>query len=121
MEKDDSDNHKNELIKEKITNNNEEILENEEEFISLINKLLQSEFEELFTNILNLPKIDFLGQLTSSVSFILSGQFSSEKLQNSKYASILNNTYHSFDKTYNKYMDELSEGWDKYNFEKIFV
>ena len=119
MEKDDSDNHKNELIKEKITNSNEEILENEEEFISLINKLLQSEFEELFTNILNLPKIDFLGQLTSSVSFILSGQFSSEKLQNSKYASILNNTYHSFDKTYNKYMDELSEGWDKYNFEKM--
>jgi hypothetical protein len=40
MEKDDSDNHKNELIKEKITNSNEEILENEEEFISLINKLL---------------------------------------------------------------------------------
>ena len=95
------------------------LLNNEQDFISIIKKLLESEFEELFPKILNLPKIDFLNQLTSNVSFILSEQFSPKIFDNDKCISLITSVCRSFDKIYNKYMEELSEGWDKYNFEKM--
>ena len=122
-------NNKNENENVDISNNNEtseekndiisKILKKEEEFISLIKKLLNSNFEELFPKILNLPKIDFLNQLTSNVSYILTEQFSSEIFDNDKSMSIITSTCRNFDKIYNKYMEELTEGWDQYNYEKI--
>ena len=118
-----------EIDNEHLQNNNQapdeksdiilKILENEKDFISHINKLFECEFEELFPKILNLPKIDFLNQLTSNVSLILSEQFSSEILDNEKCISLITTASHSFDKTYNKYMEELTEGWDLYNYEKL--
>ena len=95
------------------------IIENEQDFISLIKKIIESEFEELFPKILNLPKIDFLNQLMSNVTFILSEQFSTEILKEEKYISIINSIYKNFDKKYNKFTEELTEGWDLYNFEKM--
>ena len=95
------------------------LLNNEQDFISLIKKILKSEFEELFPKILNLPKIDFLNQLTSNVSFILSEQFTPKIFDNDKCMSLLTGVCRSFDEVYNRYMEELSEGWDKYNFEKM--
>ena len=122
-------NKKNEGENADITNNNEaleentdilsRLVKNEQEFINFINKLLESEFEELFPKILNLPKIDFLNQLTSNVSYILSEQYSKKIFDNDKLLSLITSTCRSFDKVYNKYMEELSEGWDKYNFEKM--
>ena len=95
------------------------LLESEEYFINIIKKILDFEFDNLFPQILNLPKIDFLNQLTSNVSIILSERFSKEILENEKCVSLITLTCHSFDKKYNKYLEELSEGWDKYNLEKI--
>ena len=40
------------------------LLENEQYFINIIQKILDFEFDNLFPQILNLPKIDFLNQLT---------------------------------------------------------
>ena len=120
---------KNEGENADISNNNEQLEENtdiisklvknEQEFINFINKLLESEFEEIFPKILNLPKIDFLNQLTSNISFILSELYSKKIFDNDKCMSLITTTCHSFDKVYNKYLEELSEGWDKYNFEKM--
>ena len=93
--------------------------ESEQELLSQIKKIFESEFEELFPKILNLPKIDFLNQLTSNVSSILSDQFSPKFLENEKNISLLTSISHSFDKTYNKHMEELTNGWDQYNLEKI--
>ena len=86
--------NKNEREKADISNNEEnkkekkdicsDLIQNQEDFISLIKKLLNCEFEDLFPKILNLPKIDFLNQLTSNVSFILTGQFSSKIFENEK-------------------------------------
>ena len=110
-------------FEEKIEEKKDDIISNliqkEEDFISLIKKIINSEFEDLFPQILNLPKIDFLNQLTSNVSFVLSEQFSSKVFENEKCMSIISSTYRSFDKTYNKYMEELTAGWDQYNYEKI--
>ena len=116
---------KNESEIANITNNSEKndsiskLLENEQEFINLINQIIDSEFDELFKKILNLPKIDFLNQITSNVSFILSEQFTPKIFENDKCVSIITSTLKGFDKIYNKYMEELSEGWDQYNFENI--
>ena len=104
---------------EQQLNNISNIIENEQDFISLIKKITESEFEALFPKILNLPKIDFLNQLMSNVTFILSEQFSTKILKEEKYISIINSTYKNFDKKYNKFTEELTEGWDLYNFEKM--
>ena len=108
-----------------ITNNNEKndpiskLIENEQEFVYLIKQIIDSEFDDLFKKILNLPKIDFLNQITSNVSFILSEQFTPKIFENDKCVSIITSTLKDFDKIYNKYMEELSEGWDQYNFENL--
>ena len=104
---------------EQQLNNISNIIENEQDFISLIKKITESEFEALFPKILNLPKIDFLNQLMSNVTFILSEQFSTKILKEEKYISIINSTYKNFDKKYNKFTEELTEGWDLFNFEKM--
>ena len=113
---DTSNNNKSSEQKQEIILN---ILENEQDFISLIKKIIDSEFEALFPKILNLPKIDFSNQLMSNVTFIISEQFSTKILKEEKFLEIINSTYKNFDKKYNKYIEELTEGWDLYNFEKI--
>ena len=120
---------KNEIQNTVISNKNQnieqepdnitELIGNEKDFISLVKSIIDIEFEELFPKILNLPKLDFLSQLTSNVNFILTQQFSSKILENEKCLLIINSTFRNFDKIYNKYMEELSEGWDQYNFENI--
>ena len=95
------------------------LLENEKDFITIIKKISDFEFDDLFPKILNLPKIDFLNQLTSNVTYILTERFSDSILENEKCLSLITSTCHSFDKKYNKYLEELSEGWDKYNLDKI--
>ena len=109
----------NSQISEEKTDTIQNLLENEQELLTHIKKIFESEFEELFIKILNLPKIDFLNQLTSNVTSILSEQFSSKILENEKFISLITSTCHSFDKTYNRYMEELTEGWDLYNLEKL--
>ena len=95
------------------------ILENEQYFIGIIKKILDFEFDDLFPQILNLPKIDFLNKLTSNVTLILSERFSQNILENEKCFSLITSTCHSFDKKYNRYIEELSLGWDKYNLDKL--
>ena len=97
----------------------EKLLENEQDFITIIKRILDFEFEKLFPKILNLPKIDFLNQLTSNVTIILSERFSNNILENEKCLSLITATCHSFDKKYNKYLEELSSGWDKFNLDKM--
>ena len=107
--KENADISKNNEISESNVDDISKLLNNEQDFISVIKKLLESEFEELFPKILNLPKIDFLNQLTSNVSYILSEQFSPKIFNNDKCMSLITSVCHSFDKIYNKYMEELSE------------
>ena len=124
--------NKNEKEKTDITENPEnqeeikddditKLLENEEDFITIIKRILDFEFDDLFPKILNLPKIDFLNQLTSNVTIILSERFSKNILENEKCISLITSTCHSFDKKYNKYLEELSEGWDKYNLDRMNI
>ena len=124
--------NKNEKEKPDITENPEnqeeikddditKLLENEEDFITIIKRILDFEFDDLFPKILNLPKIDFLNQLTSNVTIILSERFSKNILENEKCISLITSTCHSFDKKYNKYLEELSEGWDKYNLDRMNI
>ena len=110
------DNNKNLDEKDDILLN---LLKNENDFISYIKKILETEFEGLFSKILNLPKIDFLNQLTSNVTFVLFEQISSDIINSEKYISLITSTCHSFENNYNKYMEELTEGWDQYSFEKL--
>ena len=97
------------------------LLDNEKDFIDIIIKILNKEFDSLFPKILNLPKIDFLNQLTSNVTFILTERFSQKILENEKCISLITSTCHSYDKKYNKYTEELSKGWEQYNLNNINI
>ena len=122
-------NNKNKIEKTDISNKNQnseensdniqKLITNEKEFISLINKIIISEFEELFPKILNLPKLDFLNHLKLNVTLIISEQFSSKILENENFLSIINLTCQNFEKKYNIYIGELSGGWDEYNLDKV--
>ena len=78
---------------EQESDNITELIGNEKDFISLVKSIIDIEFEELFPKILNLPKLDFLSQLTSNVNFILTQQFSSKILENEKCLLIINSTF----------------------------
>ena len=112
-------NKEKEEISEEKKDTISKLLENEQDFIIIIKKIIDFEFDDLFPKILNLPKIDFLNQLTSNVTYILAERFSNTILENEKCLSLITSTCHSFDKKYNKYIEELSQGWDKYNLDKI--
>ena len=118
-EQKDSNNPENQENSEENKDTISKLLEDEQYFISIIKKISDFEFDDLFPQILNLPKIDFLNQLTSNVSIVLSERFSKNILENEKCVSLITLTCHSFDKKYNKYLEELSSGWDKYNLEKM--
>ena len=116
-----SDNKEKEENSEEKKDTISKFLENEQDFIIVIKKILDFEFDDLFPKILNLPKIDFLNQLTSNVTYILTERFSTSLLENEKCLSLITSTCHSFDKKYSKYLEELSQGWEKYNLNKMNI
>ena len=118
-EKEKTDNKEKEENSEENKDTISKLLENEQDFIIIIKKIIDFEFDDLFPKILNLPKIDFLNQLTSNVTYIMAERFSNTILENEKCLSLITSTCHSFDKKYNKYLEELSQGWDKYNLHKM--
>ncbi len=76
--------------------------------------LFQYIFSNIFPNILNLPRIDFINDLTSSVKAILEDQYSNNIYSNQKFFSSFLHINKNFEKKYNDYNQLLSTAWDNY-------
>ena len=87
----------------------------EKKFESNLEKLFQYIFLNIFPNILNLPRIDFMNSLQTSVKSILEEQYSSEIYSNEKFFSLFLSVNKIFEKKYKDYNQILSNAWDNHS------
>ena len=83
-------------------------------FESKIENLFQYIFLNIFPNILNLPRLDFMNSLMTSVKSILEEQYTNEIYSNEKFFSLFLSTNKIFEKKYKDYNQILSNAWDNY-------
>ena len=79
-----------------------------------VEKIFQYMFYNIFPNILNLPRIDFINSLASSVKAILEKQYSNKIYSNEEFFSLFFSVNKSFEKKYSQYNQLLSSSWDNY-------
>ena len=79
-----------------------------------LEKIFQYIFSNIFPNILNLPRIDFINIITTTVKAILEEQYSSEIYSNEKFFSLFLSLNKKFEKKYGEYNQILSSSWDIY-------
>ena len=87
----------------------------EKKFESNLEKLFQYIFLNIFPNILNLPRIDFMNSLMTSVKSILEEQYTSEIYSYEKFFSLFLSVNKIFEKKYKDYNQILSNAWDNYS------
>ena len=83
-------------------------------FSSGLEKIFQYIFCNIFPNILNLPKIDFLNMLSTTVKAILEEKYSSEIFSNENFFSLLLSMNKKYEKKYVEYSQALSLSWDNF-------
>ena len=86
----------------------------EKKFESNLEKLFQYIFLNIFPNILNLPRLDFMNSLMTSVKSVLEEQYSNEIYSNEKFFSMFLSVNKIFEKKYKDYNQILSNAWDDY-------
>ena len=105
-------------MEEKKLNNKIELFNkefsNHKIFEQNLEKIFQYIFSNIFPNILNLPRIDFINSLISSVKAILEEQYSSEIFSNQKFISLFLSFNKKYEKKYSEYNQLLSSSWDNY-------
>ena len=87
----------------------------EKKFEIILEKLFQSIFLNIFPNILNLPKIDFMNLLMTSIKSILEEKYTNEIYSNEKFFSMFLSVNKIFEKKYKDYNQILSNHWDNYS------
>ena len=87
----------------------------EKKFEINLEKLFQSIFLNIFPNILNLPKIDFMNLLMTSIKSILEEKYTNEIYSNEKFFSMFLSINKIFEKKYKDYNQILSNHWDNYS------
>ena len=80
-----------------------------------LEKLFQYIFLNIFPNILNLPRIDFMNSLMTSVKSILEEHYSDEIYSDEKFFSLFLSVNKIFEKKYKDYNQILSNAWDNYS------
>jgi hypothetical protein len=64
-------------------------IKDEYNFTKKIEILFEIQFQELFSKILSMPRLDFTKKLKSNISYILSEEYDPKIFQNNNYLSIL--------------------------------
>ena len=81
-------------------------------FENNLEKLFQYMFLNIFPNILNLPRIDFMNSLITSVKSILEEQYSNQIYSNEKFFNLFLSVNKTFEKKYKDYSQILSNAWN---------
>ena len=100
-------------LKSKLELFNEDF-SNKKNFELNLEKIFQYIFSNIFPNILNLPRIDFINSLTSTVKVILEEKYSDEIYSNEKFFSLFLSVNKKFEKKYSEYNQILSTSWNNY-------
>lgn len=79
-----------------------------------LEKLFSYIFSNIFQNILNLPRIDFINSLITTVKAVLEEQYTKEIYSNQRFLTLFVNLNKKFEKKYNEYNQLLSLSYENY-------
>ena len=79
-----------------------------------LEKLFSYIFSNIFQNILNLPRIDFINSLTTTVKAVLEEHYTKEIYSNQRFVTLFVNMNKKFEKKYNEYNQLLSLSYENY-------
>ena len=79
-----------------------------------LEKLFSYIFSNIFQNILNLPRIDFINSLTTTVKAVLEEHYTKEIYSNQRFVTLFINMNKKFEKKYNEYNQLLSLSYENY-------
>ena len=79
-----------------------------------LEKLFSYIFSNIFQNILNLPRIDFINSLTTTVKAVLEEHYTKEIYSNQRFVTLFVNMNKKFEKKYNEYNQLLSLSFENY-------
>ena len=89
-------------------------IKDEYNFTKKIEILFEIQFQELFSKILSMPRLDFTKKLKSNISYILSEEYDPKIFQNNNYLSILYKCSQKYNKKYNEIIVPLIEEFEKH-------
>ena len=84
-----------------------------------LEKLFSYIFSNIFQNILNLPRIDFINSLTTTVKAVLEEHYTKEIYSNQRFVTLFINMNKKFEKKYNEYNQLLSLSYENYQNELL--
>ena len=83
-------------------------------FTKKLDVLFDIQFLELFSKILNMPRLDFTKKITSNISYILSEEYDPKITENNEYITLLYNCSLKYNKKYNEIIIPLIESFEKH-------
>ena len=83
-------------------------------FTKKIDVLFDIQFLELFSKILNMPRLDFTKKISSNISYILSEEYDPKITENNEYITLLYNCSLKYNKKYNEIIIPLIEAFEKH-------
>ena len=86
-------------------------IKNERRFSEKIKNIFQSEFDEIFEDILTLSEEDFMSNIINNINQLLSDMYSEEAINDNTLTKILKNCENEFDDEYKYHYDILSKNW----------
>ena len=89
-------------------------LKDQNNFTKKIDVLFDIQFLELFSKILNMPRVDFTKKITSNISYILSEEYDPKIVENNDYIKTLYNCSLKYNKKYNEIILPLIEAFEKH-------
>ena len=89
-------------------------IKDENNFSKKIDVLFDIQFLELFSKILNMPRLDFTKKLTSNISYVLAEEYDPKIVQNNNYITILYKCAQKYNKKYNEIIIPLIDEFEKH-------
>ena len=83
-------------------------------FTKKLEVLFDIQFLELFSKILNMPRLDFTKKITSNISYILSEEYDQRINENKDYITLLYNCSVKYNRKYNEIIIPLIEAFEKH-------
>jgi septum formation inhibitor MinC len=106
------------LVKKEENNANYDLflkdIKDENNFSKKLEVLFDIQFQELFSVILSMPRVDFTKKLKSNISYILAEEYDPKIVQNNNYITILYKCSQKYNKKYNELIIPLIEEFEKH-------
>ncbi len=87
-------------------------IKEENNFSKKIEVLFDIQFLELFSKILNMPRLDFTNKITSNITYILAGEYDQKIAENKDYIKILYKCVQKYNRKYNEIILPLIEAYE---------